>query len=81
MRRLNYRKGDYLVQTDGLGEIVHRSECDIQYDGKLKVKDNIDPRHPQEFVRAKKINLAIKNARPISEPVESFVTPEDLGYI
>ena len=69
-----YRKGDYLVQTDGLGVDAHRSECAIQYDGKLKLKENIDPRHPQEFLFAKKDEQAVPTPRPITEPVEKFNT-------
>lgn len=83
MRRLGYRHGDFLVETDGLGVITFRSNCEIQYDGKMKLKGNVDPRHPQEFVRAKKIHLNVGagQARPISPNVSVFNTPEDNGYI
>jgi len=74
MVRLGYRKGDYLVQTDGVGVTAHRSECEIQYDGKLKLKDNCDPRHPQEFVFAREDHQAVPDPRPISPITEVFKT-------
>jgi len=74
MKRLGYKRGDYLVETDGLGIIAHRSECEIQYDGKLKLKSNVDPRHPQEFLRMKKDKQSVPIPRPISTPVEKFST-------
>ena len=67
-----YKKGDYLVQTDGLGVTAYRSECEMQYDGKLKLKRNVDPRHPQEFVRIKKDKQAVENPRSITEPIFKF---------
>jgi hypothetical protein len=76
-KRLGYVKGDYLVQTDGGGITAHRSECLVQYDGKLKMAYNTDPRHPQEFLRAKKDIQSVPNARPITEPVFKFTTQEN----
>ena len=67
-----YRKGDYLVQTDGLGMTAYRSDCEIQYDGKLKIKGNVDLRHPQELVRARKDRQAVENPRSITPPTYSF---------
>ena len=74
MGRLNYRRGDYLVQTDGAGVVAHRSECEMQYDGKLKLKSNVDPRHPQEFLFMKKEKQSVPIPRPISENQFSFTT-------
>jgi hypothetical protein len=69
-----YRKGDYLVQTDGLGKIAFRSDCALQYDGKMKLKKNLDARHPQEFLFARKDEQAVPNPRPFGADVESFPT-------
>jgi hypothetical protein len=75
---VGYRKGDYLVHTDG-GIIAYASECGRQYDGKLKLRDNVDPKHPQEYVKAKKDRQAVPIPRPIPEPRFVFKTdPSDL---
>jgi len=67
-----FRKGDYLVQTDGVGVTAYRSECEMQYDGKLKLKSNVDIRHPQELVRARKDVQAVPEPRPITPPTYKF---------
>lgn len=74
MGRLGYRKNDYLVSTDGLGILAHRSECVMQYDGKMKLKSNCDPRHPQEFLRMKKDKQSVPEPRPVPPVVEKFST-------
>ena len=74
MSRLGYRKNDYLVTTDGLGILAHRSECVMQYDGKLKLKSNLDTRHPQDFIRARKDKQSVPNPRPVPPVVEKFST-------
>jgi hypothetical protein len=74
MSRLGYRKDDYLVETDGVGILAHRSECVKQYDGKLKLKKNLDPRHPQEFLRMRKDKQSVPDPRPVPPVVEKFST-------
>ncbi len=77
MPRLGYKKGDYLVETDGVGILAHASECERQWDGQFKLRKNIDPRHPQEFLKARKDRQAVPTPRPQGEPVHKFTTISD----
>jgi hypothetical protein len=41
-----------------------RSECVKEWNGLLVYKDFVDPRHPQDLIRARRENLSIPDARP-----------------
>lgn len=64
MARRTYRQGDHLVSCDYSGQTFYASECKMTWDGKLVHKKYWEPRHPQDFVRAKADDQSVPNARP-----------------
>lgn len=52
-RRRGWVRGDWLVQDEESGFTTYGTEVGRDYYGVLKVKDQLDPAHPQMFIRAK----------------------------
>lgn len=76
-----YKPGDHLVTCDRCGFTIYGSESKKTWDGLIVCPDDWEPRHPQDFVRAKPDNQSVADARPAPEPYylgANEVTPESL---
>lgn len=73
MANTGYRHGDPWVIDDVSGLKVRKSDTVKQWDGNIVDRRRADPRHPQDFVRARKEDIAVPDARP--RPPEAFVGP------
>lgn len=69
----NYRQGDHYIIDDTTGIKVRASETKKQWDGKIVHRSVFEPRHPQDLIRARRDNMAVKDPRP--RPVDTFVGP------
>jgi hypothetical protein len=56
--------GEHLVVCDRSGRTVLASETRKEWNGLRVYKDYWEPRHPQEFVRGRKDDQLVKDARP-----------------
>lgn len=80
MIRNTHKIGDHLMVDDESGIVHYASEMVQIWDGSWRHKSNWEPRHPQEFVKAKKDPYPIKNVRPdATYPVPQNVLPEFIG--
>jgi hypothetical protein len=71
-----YRPGDYYIICDVTGFKIRRSEAVRTWDGLLVRRDQADPRHPQEFVRARADLQAVPEPRP--QPADYFLTENEV---
>lgn len=71
MRRRGWKRGDWLVKDEESGFTEYASKCARDYYGVLKRKDQLDPPHPQDFIRAKKDPYSVY---PISPPLRTYDT-------
>jgi hypothetical protein len=70
------RDGDYLVVDDRTGITRWRSECIKDWQGLIVHRSVYEPRHPQDFLRARREDFRIPDARPERRiEDESFVGP------
>ena len=70
------RDGDTLVICDRSGFTFWRSQCVKEWNGLLVYKGFAEARHPQEFLRARRENMRVPDARPqraIAD--ETFIGP------
>lgn len=70
---MTYIKGDFWRICDRSGRKVRASQTVKQWDGLIVAFDEYEDRHPQDFVRGRKDNQAVPDARP--EPVDAFLGP------
>lgn len=71
-RRQAYVPGDHLVVCDRTGFRVLASEARKEWTGAIVRGRSWEPRHPQDFVRAKADQQAVTNARPMA--ADRFLT-------
>ena len=60
----DYIPGDYFVQCDRTGMKRLRSECRKEWNGLIVAKEVYEPRHPQDFLKAREDRLSVKDPRP-----------------
>lgn len=71
--RKGYRPGDHKVTCDRCGFEFHKTEIRLEWTGLAVCEECWEPRHPQEFVRAKPDQIAaVGVVRP--EPPDTYVT-------
>jgi hypothetical protein len=63
MIRNTWRSGDSLAIDDESGLCHYASDMVRDWDGQMRHKDNLDGRHPQLDVRAKRDPVALRNVR------------------
>lgn len=69
-------QGDYLVVCDRSGMTFWRSECVKEWNGLLVYKGFSEPRHSQDFLRARREDFHLPDARPArAVENESFSGP------
>jgi len=71
--------GDYNVIDDLMGFKRKASQCRLRWDNILVTREDWEPRHPQDFLRAKPDRQKVENARP-EQPDKFFIsrTPDEL---
>lgn len=67
------RDGDHLVTCDRSGMTFWRSQCVKEWNGLLVYAPFSEARHPQDFLRPRREDFRIPDARP--EPVAQFQGP------
>lgn len=72
MRR-KARDGDGLVVDDRTGFTVWRSDCIREWNGALVHKRHFEARHPLDFIRPRREEINVPEARP--RPVDTYVGP------
>lgn len=60
----------FICDVDGMA--YYSEDKRIKWDGAVVHKDNWEPRHPQELIKAVREDTSIKDARPEAEDV--FIT-------
>jgi hypothetical protein len=73
MRRQGYRPGDHKIVCDRTGFTVWASETTREWTGAVVRGGSYEPRHPQDFVRAKRDQQAVPDPRP--PEIERFQGP------
>ena len=76
-----YKKGDHNVLCDRTGRKVKRSQCVLQWDNLLVLKEHAEERHPQDNLPAGRVSQPVDISRP--EGTDTFlsygdVTPDTL---
>lgn len=65
-KKLRYIPGDHWVQCQRSGKIIRASEARREWTGLIVCKEYWEPRHPQDFVRA----------RPDRQLAKGLINPE-----
>ena len=64
MGRADFLKlGDYNVVDDRTGFKMKRSQCKKQWNNLIVRKESFEPRHPQDFIRAKPDRQQVEDPR------------------
>lgn len=71
MSRNYYEKGSWNIIDDVSGQKIKASKVRLRWDGLYTTKENWEPRHPQEFLRARSDDTSVPYSRPLS--ADSFV--------
>ena len=71
-----YNAGDYNVICDVCGFKIKRSKALKRWDGAIVCKDDWEPRHPQDKIKAIKEKQTVKDARP--EPEYRFLSANEI---
>ena len=75
-RRNRWKKGDWLVQDVESGFVRYASEVGTDDYGVLKLKSEMDSRHPQEFVKSLSDPYPVD---PVNPPFRDFSTAESVA--
>lgn len=67
--RSGWKRGDHLVRDEESGFTEYASDCARDAYGVLKRKDQMDQRHPQEFIVARRDPYAVS---PIAPPARDY---------
>ena len=70
-RRRGWKRGEWLVKDEESDFVEYASEVAYDYWGTLKKKSQLDPAHPQLFIRAKSDPTPVYPQNP---PVRTFDT-------
>lgn len=68
-RRRGWKRGDHLVRDAESGFTEYASNCATDAYGVYKRKDQLDSRHPQEFIKARKDPYPVY---PVVPPLRSY---------
>jgi len=67
MSRTRYKKGDWNVIEDIGGKKVKASETFLRWDGMRVLREDYEPRHPQDFIKAISDDPSVPWNRPKGE--------------
>ena len=70
--------GDWNLICDSCGKKIKASEAKHRWDGFIVCKEDFEPRHPQDFVRARQDKISVPFTRP--RPPDIFVVVPDTTY-
>lgn len=65
-RKGGYNRGEHLVVSDRSGFVYDSSKVTKEWTGLIVGEDECEPRHPQEFRRGIREDIAVREARPKS---------------
>lgn len=71
MSQEGYRPGEFYRICDVCGFKKRASETSKRWDGLMVCRDDWEPRHPQDYVRAKPDRMIVREPRP--EAPDQFV--------
>lgn len=71
-----YIEGDHYLIDDRSGFKIRRSEARKTWDNLIVKGDNFERRHPQDFLKGKRDQQAVKEPR--SESVDVFLTDNEV---
>lgn len=71
-----YKPGDHNVVCDRTGRKFKRSQCRKTWDGLIVRKESWEPRHPQDFLRARPDHQQVSDPR--SEPDDYFLSTNEV---
>ena len=64
---------EWRVTCDRTGKEVYASEVVREWTGLIVHRNDVDERHPQDFVKGRKARQSVRDPRP--EPTDVFQTP------
>jgi hypothetical protein len=76
-RGWSYIPNDWNAICDSCGKKVKASQLRQRWDGFMVCKDDWEPRHEQDFVRARQDKISVPFVR---SPTEIFVVVDSLAY-
>lgn len=77
-RRRGWKRGDWLVKDEESGFTTYGTRVEYDYYGVLKLREQADPAHPQDFIRAKEDPYPVY---PVSQPFRAFnLTESVVGF-
>jgi hypothetical protein len=68
--RDTFRRGSFYRIDDRTGFAVRTERTSKEWDGTIVAREDAEPRHPQDFVRARRDNMRVPDPRP--EPADQF---------
>jgi len=74
-RRRGWKRGDWLVKDEESGFTTYGTRVEYDYYGVLKLREQADPAHPQDFIKAKEDPYPVY---PVSQPLRSFSLDESV---
>ena len=74
IRQPKYTPGDHLCKCDRSGFTFLRSECRLEWTGKLVYKGFWEPKHPQLEIKSVKDDQSVRDARPQRSTVSGSTT-------
>jgi len=72
MKKNHYISGEWNLVCDVCSKKIKAHEAHHRWDGFIVCKDDLEMRHPQDFVKAKTDKITVPFSRPI--PTYEFVT-------
>jgi len=69
----NYKSGDWLILCDVCSKKMKASESKQRWDGFIVCKDDWEPRHSLDFIRARADKISVPFTRP-QPAVDTFVS-------
>lgn len=66
-RGWKYSSGDWNAICDSCGKKLKASELTKRWDGLMVCKDDYEPRHQQDFLRARKDKISVPWTRPVQD--------------
>lgn len=72
-----FKSGEWHATCDVCGGKFWSSQMQKRWDGFMVCKADFEPRHPQDFLRARKDNIAI----PWSRPKQEIISTDTVGWL
>ena len=76
MKKSYFKDGEWNCTCPICGREVKSSKMRKRWDGQMVCEDDLDPRHPQDFIRGREDNTSVPFV--YAEPADQFT--DDPGY-